>query len=82
MVGSQEDKACCSYSLGCVCVGLSSGMVNQKVLPSPSLDIAPKEPPRTDTCLEQMLSPSPVPPLVLGRFMSSSVPCNKLRRQE
>ena len=51
-------------------------MVNQKVLPSPSLDIAPKEPPRTDTCLEQMLSPSPVPPLVLGRFMSSSVPCN------
>ena len=57
------------------CAGLIKGKVNQKVLPSPTLDMAPSMPPNTDTCLEQMLSPKPVPPLVLGRFMSSSVPC-------
>lgn len=57
------------------CAGLIRGMVNQKVLPSPTLDIAPSTPPSTETCLEQMLNPRPVPPLVLGLFMSSSVPC-------
>ena len=63
-----------AYSLVVLCVGFNRGMVNQKVLPSPGLDMAPNRPPSTDTCLEQMLNPKPVPPLVLGRFMSSSVP--------
>lgn len=51
------------------------GMVNQKVVPCPTLDMAPIWPPSTATCLLQMLSPSPVPPLVLGLAISSSVPC-------
>ena len=63
-----------AYPLPLGCAGLIKGMVNQKVLPSPTLDMAPSMPPKTDTCLEQMLRPKPVPPLVLGRFISSSVP--------
>ena len=70
-----------AYSLDCR-GGLSSGTVNQKVDPSPSLDMAPMRPPSTDTCLLQMLRPRPVPPLVLGRFMSSSVPCTSTPNSE
>lgn len=72
---SSHELNACTHSLVRDCVGLSKGMVNQKVLPSPTLDMAPREPPSTDTCLEHMLRPRPVPPLVRGRFMSSSVPC-------
>ena len=55
------------------------GMVNQKELPWPFLDMAPIWPRSTATCLLQMDSPSPVPPRLLGRFMSSSVPCKRGR---
>ena len=69
-----------AYSLAADWGGLRRGMVNQKVLPSPGLDMAPRKPPSTETCFEQMLRPSPVPPLVLGRFMSSSVPWRQHRQ--
>ena len=51
-------------------------MENQKVDPTPGLDRTPTRPPSTATCLLQMLRPSPVPPLLRGRFISSSLPCN------
>mmetsp|Transcript_7746 Transcript_7746/g.23274 ORF Transcript_7746/g.23274 Transcript_7746/m.23274 type:complete len:660 (-) Transcript_7746:2057-4036(-) len=52
-----------------------SGIVNQNTEPRPKHEYAPMRPPRTPTCLEQMLNPRPVPPLVRGFFISSSVPC-------
>ena len=59
--------------------GVMSGMVNQKVDPTAGLDAAPMRPPRTATCLLQMLRPRPVPPACRGRRISSSVPCSTPR---
>ena len=69
-----------SYLLG-ECSGSSSGTVNQKVLPVWTLDMAPMWPPRTATCLEQMLRPRPVPPRLRGRRISSSVPCSSAQQK-
>ena len=60
--------------------GKMTGMVNQKVDPKAALEDAPICPPSTATCLLQMLRPRPVPPALLGRFMSSSVPCTTPHR--
>ena len=60
--------------------GKMTGMVNQKVDPKAALEDAPIWPPSTATCLLQMLRPRPVPPALLGRFMSSSVPCTTPHR--
>ena len=48
--------------------------MNQKELPWPFLDMAPIWPRSTATCLLQIDRPKPVPPRLLGRFISSSVP--------
>ena len=46
------------------------------MLPVEGRERAPIWPPRTATCLLQMLRPRPVPPLLRGLFISSEVPCN------
>lgn len=69
----QSDK---SAYLGVAALsGSSRGTVNQKLEPTPTLEMAPICPPNTETCLLQMLSPKPVPPCVRGLCISSSVPC-------
>lgn len=54
--------------------GIRSGMQNQKMEPVFSFERTPTLPPRTLTCLLQMLKPRPVPPRLRGLLISSSVP--------